>query len=277
MVLTTTRFRVLPYSPYSNSARLLAEALGGKRIKLESSRYQYREGDVVINWGNSSLAEIGTLNNDTNNLTICSNKLLFFQHNEGQDWLPEFWTNPEEIPDNAFPIVCRTTLTGHSGHGIVISDTRDDLVPCQLYVKYVPKKEEYRIHVGRNPEFNHWGRTCPINCSGGCSTCAPDEHDIPETVIIAIQQKKRRLDYDEPNWKVRNHANGFVYAREGVDPPAGVLGVAMDCLLRSGLDFGAVDVGYHPEYGPRVYEINTAPGLEGQTLDDYVNYFKGFM
>jgi hypothetical protein len=260
----TTRFRVLPYSLYSNSARLLAEALGGKRIKLEGSRYQYREGDVVINWGFSRPAQIvdqitrhleypdntTILNWSEHNMIRASNKLEFFKHNEARDWLPKFWTNPEETPDDAFPIVCRTTLTGHSGHGIVISDTRDDLVPCQLYVKYVPKKEEYRVHLGLNKQG--------------------------DVTVIAVQQKKRRLDYDEPNWKVRNHANGFVYAREGVDPPAGVLGVAMDCFLRSGLDFGAVDVGYHPEYGPKVYEINTAPGLEGTTLDDYVNYFKSF-
>jgi hypothetical protein len=263
-IMAVPRVRVLPYSPYSNSARLLAEALGGKRIKLEGSRYQYRENDVVINWGLSNAVDIIShftrhmeypdeakcLNWMKHLMVRASNKLEFFQHMQGSDWLPKFWTNPEEIPDDAFPIVCRTSLTGHSGHGIVISDSRDDLVPCQLYVKYVPKKEEYRVHLGKNK--------------------------IGDVTTIAVQQKKRRLDYDEPNWKIRNHANGFVYAREGVDPPAGVLGVTMDCLLRSGLDFGAVDLGWHPEYGTKVYEINTAPGLEGQTLTDYVNFFNQF-
>lgn len=258
-----SRFRVLPYSPYSNSARLLADALGGKRIKLQSSRYQYREGDVVINWGLSKPSKIvdkitchmeypdsaTILNWMEHSMLRSSNKFEFFQHNKDQDWLPPFWTNPEEIPNDAFPVLCRTVLNGHSGQGIVYSRTRDDLVPCPLYVKYIPKKDEYRVHLGIN-----------------------------DTVTtIAIQQKKRRLDHDEPNWKIRNHANGFIYAREGVDPPSRVLSVATDCLLRSGLDFGAFDVGDHPEHGTVVYEVNTAPGLEGQTLDDYVTFFKGFV
>lgn len=133
----------------------------------------------------------------------------------------------------------------------MLSDSRDDLVPCQLYVKYIPKKDEYRVHLG-------------LTKSGDIQT-------------IAVQQKKRKLDHDEPNWKIRNHANGFIYAREGVDPPVGVFDAAHDCLLRSGLDFGAFDVIWNEsQQKAYVLEVNTAPGLEGQTLDDYVNYFKGF-
>src|SRR3546814_19093490 len=68
----------------------------------------------------------------------------------GEEYLPKFWTKKEDIPDEAFPIVCRTVLSGHSGVGIVIADNRDDLVPANLYVKYVKKKEEYRVHqIGR--------------------------------------------------------------------------------------------------------------------------------
>ena len=175
---------------------------------------------------------------------------MFFTHNDGAAWLPSFWTNPEEIPDEAFPVVCRTVLAGHSGVGIVLASVRSELVPAPLYVKYVPKKDEYRIHLGKVGD---------------------------EVTVIAVQQKKRRLDCENPNWKVRNHANGFVYAREGVDPPAGVLGCAVDCLLRSGLDFAAIDLGWHPVHGTKVYELNTAPGLEGQTLDDYVEFFQEFI
>lgn len=257
------RFRILPYSPLSNSARLLAERLEGKRIKLQGSQYQYNEGDVVINWGVSNPSDIidkitrhmqcpdsaDILNWMKHTMNKASNKLEYFKHHESQYYLPEFWTNPEEIPDNAFPVVCRTKLTGHSGDGIVISDKRDDLVSCQLYVKYIPKKEEYRVHLGLNKQG--------------------------EVITIAVQQKKRRLNHENPDWKVRNHANGFVYAREGVNPPVGVLDAAHDCFLRSGLDFGAFDVIWNDkEQKAYVLEVNTAPGLEGQTLDDYVNYFK---
>jgi len=243
-----SRYRVLPYKAASNSARLLAEALGGKRIRLENSLYVPRSGDVVVNWGNSRLASLCTLNGDTEAIETATNKLYFFQHNEDAEWLPRFWTEPEEINDDDFPVVARTVLNGHSGVGAVVCDSRDDLVTAPLYVKYIPKKQEYRVHVGY----------------------------LPDTTVhsIAVQQKKRRFDYENPDWKIRNHANGFVYAREGVNPPAGVLGVATDCLVRSGLDFGAVDVIWNEHQG-KAYclEINTAPGLEGQTVLDYANYF----
>ena len=52
-----------------------------------------------------------------------TNKLHFFRKvtEEGfQDLIPEWWEREEDIPDNAFPIVCRTVLTGHSGAGIII-------------------------------------------------------------------------------------------------------------------------------------------------------------
>jgi hypothetical protein len=240
---------VLPYSPFSSSAKQLAYLLDAKLLLPEArSRYKPRESDVVINWGNTREARRATLNGCPDALQTACNKLVFFQQFEGRDWLPSFWTCPEEIPDEGFPVVARTVLTGHSGVGIVLCNTRDDLVPAPLYVKYVPKKDEYRVHLGKLPDGT--------------------------VTAIAVQQKKRKLDCDQPNWKVRNHANGFVYAREGVDPPAGVLHASHDCMVRSGLDFAACDVIWNESRQQAyVLELNSAPGLEGQTLDDYVNYF----
>jgi glutathione synthase/RimK-type ligase-like ATP-grasp enzyme len=244
-----SRIRVLPYKAASRSAKALAEALGGKRLKPgPNSLFEARPDDLVINWGNVSQAHRATVNNDRDVLILATNKLAFFEFFEGSDITPDFWTSPEEIPDEAFPIVCRTILNGHSGAGIVLANVPSDLVPAPLYVQYVNKKHEYRIHVG---------------CIGDTLT------------TISIQQKKRKLDHANPNWKIRNHSNGFVYAREGVDPPARVVHVAYDCVYNLGLDFGAVDVIWNEsQQQAYVLEVNTAPGLEGQTLDDYVNYFK---
>lgn len=245
------RVKVLPYRSYSKSAKALSRALGCKRLILDPnrSRFKPRPSDVIINWGNSTQCHRATLNACPEALLRATNKLAFFQHFQDKDYVPEFWVNPQEIPDEAFPVVCRTELSGHSGSGIVLAHDRESLVAAPFYVKYVPKTGEYRVHVGRVGD---------------------------EVSIISVQQKKRRLDYEQPNWQIRNYANGFTYAREGVNPPAGVFRCAVDCLLHSGLDFGAVDAGWHPTHGVRVYEINTAPGLEGTTLDDYVRYFRNF-
>ena len=253
------RVRVLPYSPVSKSAKAIATELGGKRLRLKGSRFYGRPSDLIINWGNCQGYPFDkdpdtVVLNPPELVSATANKLSFFEHFRGKNWLPRFWTRQEDIPDDAFPIVCRTVLNGHSGAGIVISSCRDDLVRAPLYVEYIKKKEEYRVHIG---SYN--------DGSGGIEYC-----------VISLQQKKRRNDYANPNWQIRNHANGFIYARQDIDPPIGVVSCAVDCIDGSGLDFGAVDVIWNEHQGKAyVLEVNSAPGLEGQTLDDYVDYFKG--
>jgi glutathione synthase/RimK-type ligase-like ATP-grasp enzyme len=181
---------------------------------------------------------------------IASNKLQFFEQLSAVDTtvLPEFWKIAALIPDDRFPIVCRTVLSGHSGQGIVIAESRQELVPAPLYVKYIKKQDEYRVHVGN-----------------------------PNTIIL-VQRKARRLETatEDVNWQVRNHHNGFVFTRSGFDTPEAVSKAAMDAMRILGLDFGAVDVVYNSrENRAYVLEVNTAPGLEGSTVDDYANYFVG--
>lgn len=254
-----TRIRILPYKSGSRSAKALATALGGKVLRLEGSTFVSRNSDLIINWGNSSCSFPLALNAS---VSEASDKLKFFYRMKDCDYseiIPTFWTNQEDIPDSAFPIVCRTILSGHSGAGIVVANTRDDLVQSPLYVKYIKKEDEYRVHVG--------------NRNGDYTTS--NEHDF---VTIAVQRKARRLDVEEPNWQIRNHANGFVFVRQNVNPPPSVLEVARKALEATGLDFGAVDVIWNA-HQERAYvlECNTAPGLEGTSIEDYKKFFQEFM
>lgn len=254
------RYRVLPYRQGSKSAKALADALGGKVLKLVGSKFKPKPDDVIINWGNTgNWPHFGfhALNGDTGRLKGASNKLLFFSNMQANapDIIPRFWTTKEDIPHEAFPIVCRTTLAGHSGDGIVIADNADALVEAPLYVEYKKKKEEYRVHVGKTTDSGN-----------------------PVFRTIAIQRKARRLATpdNEVNWKVRNLKGGFVFVRNEVTPPSdSIVGSATAALEASGLDFGAVDVIWNAQEGKAyVLEINTAPGLEGQTITDYANFFK---
>jgi glutathione synthase/RimK-type ligase-like ATP-grasp enzyme len=132
-------------------------------------------------------------------------------------------------------------LNGHSGRGIVVAATPDGLVQAPLYVEYVPKQDEYRIHVFNNE-------------------------------VIATQRKARRHDVENPNWKIRNHANGFVFARDGVVAPPLVLEQSIMAVAALGLDFGGVDVVFNRNRNMAyVLEVNSACGLEGQTVNDYAN------
>jgi len=265
--MTKSKFKILPYKPGSKSAKALADALGGKRLK-EPTTFVPGMGDVVINWGRS-VFPVGNnyitmalfCQNNPSAVREASNKLTFFQkirEREKEDGqqdsdLPDFWVSGDAIPDSIFAdggtVVCRTILSGHSGAGIVLSSSLAELVAAPLYVRYVLKKDEYRVHLGRVSE------------------------DAPAKVI-AVQRKAKKQGAENVNWKVRNLANGFVYVRQNVNPPDEVLAAAKRVFLRTKLDFGAVDVIWNEKTGKAyVLEINTSPGLEGQTVQDYANFF----
>jgi glutathione synthase/RimK-type ligase-like ATP-grasp enzyme len=134
-------------------------------------------------------------------------------------------------------------LRANGGRGIIVLSpgSGDDVPEAPFYTQYIPKTDEYRVHV--------WGGQ-----------------------VLDVQMKKRRTEIpdEEVNWQIRNHNNGFVFARDGVNPPDCVHTAAVRAVSALALDFGAVDIGYNAKRDKcRVYEVNTAPGLEGTTLDKY--------
>jgi len=256
--------KIYPYKQGSRSARALADVLGGRVLLLEGSRYRYRERDLIVNWGNSRPPPFPSLNGNAEELSTATNKLKFFRRMGDTDVIPRFWEDRRGIPDDAFPIVCRTVLKGHSGRGIVIAENRQELVDASLYVEYLKKKEEFRIHLGKKRVFRR------VSAEGDRRSAQFD--NTLET--IAIQKKATRHGEEPTDWRVRNHHNGFIFIRGGFTMPDQCLDAARVVFDRIDLDFGAVDVIWNETKGrATVLEVNTAPGLEGQTIIDYKNYF----
>ena len=242
---------VLPYKVGSRSARIIAEALGVKRLKLQGSRFN--KDWAVINWGSSAEHERAQAYiNHPSSVAIAACKLKSLQAlSEDGVRVPPFTTDPNVACDwvNAgHTVVARTMLRANSGRGIVIVEEPKDFVVAPLYTKYVKKVDEYRIH-------------------------------IFDGKIIDCQRKMRDTDVpdEQVNWQIRNHGNGFVFGRGGVNPPDDVLYQALRAVNAVGLDFGAVDVGFNAARSEAtVYEINTAPALEGTTLEKYTEAFQEY-
>ncbi len=242
---------IYPYSPDSASAKALAEALGIKRAKREGKALKT---DVLINWGCSKIdREIVSeqIINKPEAVAKASNKLETFKALKEGGSTPEFTESREEANRwlaGGVIVVARTILNGHSGAGIIIVDPdKEKEVPeAKLYTRYVPKSEEYRVHVFQGK-------------------------------VIHCQRKARNKEVadDQVNWQVRNHSNGFIFAHVGVKiDPVGVM-AAIDAVHALGLDFGAVDLIFNRLKNKYyVLEINTACGLEGTTLERYVQAFK---
>lgn len=254
--------KILPYKAGSESAKKLADALGIAKLKQEGSRWRGKVGDVVINWGNSkmghpSFESEARILNHPDSVAKAANKLLAFQNfKEAGVPTPKFTADRNEAKkmlDAGSTIVCRAKLNGHSGEGITLMSPERyhevGVVPqVPLYTNYIRKTDEYRAHVFGDKVF-------------------------------FVQRKARKLDVpdDEVNWQVRNHANGFIYAHDGVDVEDDVKSICVKAVKALGLDFGAVDLIKTKTGRWYVLEVNTACGLEGTTLDKYVEQLKEFV
>lgn len=258
---------IYPYKAGSRSVMAFRKSLSSEgfktlEIKLEQSKFAGKSSKTVINWGNSHQhpeVSKSRVINKPQQIAVASNKLLTFNclRDAGVP-VPEFSEEEDDamswlLEDST--VFARTTLNGHSGAGIVEINKGDEIVDAPLYVRYVKKKDEYRIHVFKNRE------------TGGYEA-------------LHIQRKARRTDVpdNEVNWKIRNHSNGFIFASgDGVadNTPTCVLDSAIHAVASLHLDFGAVDVIYNDKQKQAyVLEVNTAPGLEGRTLGVYCDYFK---
>lgn len=246
---------ILPYKNGSRSGAALANALGVRQIRLAGSTIQRQRPKKIINWGNSGrnlppqgLGSQHTVINSLTAVAAAANKLNTFNLlYSAYVRIPEYTTEYETAynwmdEDSNVRVVERHQLTGHSGAGIVIAEAIDALSDsAHLYVKYVKKQDEYRVHIMAGE-------------------------------VIDVQRKARRSDVpdEEVNWQVRNRQNGFCYMRENVNPDADVIEQSLNAIEALGLDFGAVDVIWNAHQGKAyVLEVNTACGLEGTTLERY--------
>jgi glutathione synthase/RimK-type ligase-like ATP-grasp enzyme len=250
------------YNENSEGAKALANLTGFKRIKRQGSKYKSSADKIIINWGDSvnfprDYLKAKVLNNPAV-VGAVTNKLKFFELMSGDCRMPEWTSSPAEAVkwvqnDLKTIVVCRTVLTGHSGNGIILYSYDDfvakkPLPKAPLYTKYVPKKTEFRIH-------------------------------FFDGKVIDVQEKRKRQDVpkEEANFKIRNHQNGFVYCRENIVIPADVENQAAAVIAKCGLDFGAIDLIYNEKNKQAfVLEVNTAPGLEGTSVESYANAIKAY-
>jgi len=279
--MTSTTTRIDPYKRGSKGARALSLRIGVLRATPRQVR-GHGTFDTIINWGSSDRRfPNATYINDPDAVTIASSKLLTARR-FGESHIPQPPYTTERAGaqcwlDDGRSVLCRTLLRGSGGSGITLvhsedngpgdveADTDDNgraardgrrlrsgagrrglrrgrvLVDAPLYTQYVKKADEYRVHVF-------------------------------DGEVIDVQQKRKRQEVpnEEVDYQIRNASSGWVFCRDDVDCPDSVKRTAIRAVSVLGLDFGAVDIGFnHHTETESVYEVNTAPGLEGTTLDRY--------
>jgi glutathione synthase/RimK-type ligase-like ATP-grasp enzyme len=246
------KLKILPYKIGSQSAKMLARALGVKRI-IPGGGYVPRSSTTIINWGSSNLGfhYSGRVLNRPEAVAKAANKLstLSVLAANGIS-VPEYTTDrmvARRWLEDDYRVVVRHKLSSHSGQGIEIvrPDEYRELPHAPLYTKYVRKDQEFRVHV-----FNG--------------------------VVIDYSEKRKRAGSSVTSNLVRNHANGWVFCRDGVVCPDFVKTSCVKSVKALGLDFGAVDIVVR-DGKCWVLEVNSAPGIEGSTLRKYVEALRYYV
>lgn len=259
--MRSPKIDLLPYKNSSESAKKLSAALSLTLAKPVRRLFTDERGTVVakpahgiINWGCSKAPDrlmAGKFINDPSKVAVAANKLTTFNLLKGVEGvcIPEYTTDYQQackwVEEEGKVVVCRTKLQGHSGAGIVLAARVEDIVVnCPLYVKYIKKASEYRVHVA-------FGE------------------------VIDVQAKRQRTDYEgTTDFAIRNHHTGWVYCREDIVEPNDLRQQALNAVLTLGLDFGAVDIIYNKHQNKcYVLEANCAPGLEGTSVTKYTQAF----
>lgn len=257
------RYAVLPYCVGSKSAKTLANTLRerGKKViraKVKNSRFKARKGDTVINMGsrNEHHPALEMLYYPNENLIlnrspICKEDLYFdWSYKSNIDIKLELVTATDDKEEalewvEKGKVLGRQTLNGHSGKGIYVYDTKEELEECNLpmkaYTKYQKSSCEYRVHF-----FN----------------------DIEGTRFL-VQQKRKRSGAEKNN-VVRNYGTGWIYSVNNVDEHGIKLAESEDLELFARelpQDFGAMDILYSKREDKYVIlEVNSCPGLESPTV-----------
>lgn len=253
---------LLPPEGHRATARQLCKLAGYNQVSYDAvAPCKISKDHVVVNWGNGIFSRPLSpkpqyILNAPEVLRNSINKLNTFQMlTENNIPCPEWTTNDMEARewyDKGHVVYTRTRLTGSSGEGINLQIPNvqpwREYANAKVHTKRFNGKEEFRVHV-----FN--GK------------------------VIHVQQKKLRRGWESPDDAhpkyIKNMDSGYVFAIQDVACPDNILEACVAAVKLSGMDFGAVDVGYKPtkdEYC--IFEINSRPALNGTTLIKYSEALK---
>lgn len=260
------RVIIVPYNKASKGAKNLAQSLRAAlknkvlRVAPDSTTFKPRMTDFNINWGcskewywgnNYKIADINMATNKYKSFICMSiwNSMWPELSINTPDWTDDFTYASKWIEDG-HTVFARTILNGHSGQGIVVCTKETGLVPAPLYTLYKKKRHEYRVHIFKEKNLTH--------------------------KVIDVTQKKKRKEAEIVNTQIRNHKNGWVYARQDIIEPSDLRTQALNAAKCFDLPFIAVDLIWN-EYENKCYvlEVNTAPGIDGTTLQKYTDAIIG--
>ena len=239
----------------SDGAKLLSEALEVRRVSPENVGKSGAR--TIINWGCSSFSarDNQRVFNLPAAVSVSSDKRRTFEHlRDGGVRIPQFtFGNPASLRTKRGDIIlARIAPNASQGKGIAIVRDGQPYPPAPLYVKYIKKLREYRVHVA-----------------------------FGQAILVVEKRARRGYEQSKDDALFRNHGDAWVFCERDlncdIDGTRDALEEeAVKAIRAVGLHFGAADVVKSRDTGEYfVLETNSKPGIASiSTLMAYRNAFQ---
>ena len=228
-----------------------------KHLKNRQEGYEYPDEDCfIVNFGrNTHRAHLNNnlVNNKLQQLSILKEEglnvpdILSFNPNS-VNRVPKRLIK-QNLPKDVFPIMARKRKH-FKGNDIIFLKTRGSLwkrlarvSTREFFVKYIPKKAEFRVHVLGDKVYNV------------CKKVHSESYDKHHPHIWCSPRGWTLIDYDGRHYEELEE-------------------VARQATKALGYDFGAVDIGLGKNGKFYVFEINSAPRLSRERRRFYAQYFR---
>jgi glutathione synthase/RimK-type ligase-like ATP-grasp enzyme len=220
----------------TESATKLAKALGcDVSNPYKERRVNYRDYDLVINYGIAEPIGYHRVLNMTLAVERCKNKLKTLQYLQYAGVpVPWFSFSQEVVEKRVAPVetlyVCHTEQYGMQNRGIEYRHA-DELVPAHLYTEYFHHKKEYRVVVLKGKVIGIYSKL---------------EREKGEWDLVSLQNK------------------GFKEINEQCIKAAAVLNI----------DYVGFDVVANTRKDFRIIEANSGPIITDQTIEAFKQLLK---
>lgn len=280
------------------TGRALAEALelNGTREKPRN----LRADDILIGWGTKIQRDTQIPNNvhilnHPNAIRKCRNKYeaakLMAADRDMAQWTTRVFTKDEiarsiAAGDTNFPVVGRKNFhQGGKDFWLCLTSSQLEAAlndGAQYFRPFIDIKTEYRLHVFgdrviyavkkvESPGDDHWAEQRKKKV---LDYAAKNNVNLDNDTIDYVLQRLAK-EVQLPDRIVRSNRRGWKFSNVRVNSLSQNLkNAARKSVEVLGLDFGAVDCATTQNNSVVVLEVNSGPGLEGTTLEKYIEAFR---
>jgi hypothetical protein len=251
------RIRIEKWNYAGAVCRAIAEKLEDLGVLVlrqgSACTYKARPGDILINYGTPELRfckpGVHVLNHPSKVAARYTKLAQYRLLKAARVPHISFTTDPRTVRiwlQEDYEVYARLDGNSSGGHGIrVLEGAEADIPPASVYTCRFNARREYRVHVFRGK-------------------------------VIDVSQK-RRTRGREAN-PIRSYDNGYIFAHDHIEAyPESMTDACVSAVNAMGLDFGAVDVLLKNDGACAVLEVNSAPGMEGTTLDRFAEALRGYV